>query len=76
MRKKSSGVWGAWENEYDTWYTPGNTTWQDHEYIASKQGVYQDVQVRLHVYLSAASGWVTSYTNIDDISIVARALVR
>lgn len=76
MRKKSGGVWGAWENEYDTGYTPSSTTWQDHEYIASKQGVYQDVQVRLHVYLSAASGWVTSYTNIDGISIVARALVR
>lgn len=76
MREKSGGVWGAWKSEYDTLYTPSNTTWQDHEYIASKQGVFENVQLRLRVYLSAASGWVTSYTNIDDVSIVARALVR
>ena len=84
IRYKESGTWSSWETEATTaWSSAGSTAWMEEEYVISKMGVYDDVDIRILVgtsaTLSATSSTdpgTTNYNNVDDVSMVARALVR
>ena len=73
-----SGSWGGWQVFHTTGWSSG-TTWKEEDVVIAKQGVYDDVQVRLRVQTRSRTGGAgpdAYFNNIDDVSIVARALVR
>jgi hypothetical protein len=78
-RIKAAGVWGAW-SVLEDFPIATTASWIEHDTVISKQGVYQDVQIRILINLITqnVAGQVSSvtYTNVHETSYVARALVR
>ena len=84
LRTLSGGTWSSWATEYDFGLnTSTGTAWATYETVVSKMGVYDSVQARLLVTINTYSAGTTTvdpgdtyYNNIDDVTLVARALVR
>lgn len=79
---------GAWSGyiplNTPTW-SGKNSSWLTEEFVVPKQGEYNDVQIDCYVSLADLSAFMdigsgtasdTWYSNVDDVSLVARALVR
>jgi len=73
-----SGSWGPWQNQHSSRWSD-STSWLEGDVVIAKQGVYDDVQVRMRVETrirGGGSGSDAYFNNFDDVSVVARALVR
>ena len=82
IRTKSSGTWSGWSTLATTAYAATPGTWATTEDVFSKMGSYDDVQVRIYMETASSSttspidGGNSTYNNVDDVSFVAKAVVR
>jgi hypothetical protein len=83
MRTKASGIWSGYVSLHDFGWSGTTPDWVEKEIIVSRQGAYEDAQVRLLVWTqtvvsgsSSNDPGSTTYNNIDDVSLIAKALVR
>ena len=81
MRTKTGGTWSGWSTLH-TWGYRDSTAWGQVNTVKNLHGVYEDVGLRLiadvdtrHSEGSSPTA-AASYQNIDDYSLVARAVVR
>ncbi|MBY6141116.1 phage tail protein [Leisingera daeponensis] len=79
-RIKSGGSWGTWITLYN-FPQATTTSWLDESVVVSKQGVFDDVQIRIVIsiisqHTTGSGATDATYTNVQETSYVARALVR
>ncbi|MEC8040604.1 MAG: phage tail protein [Pseudomonadota bacterium] len=80
-RRRAGTRWSGWSTLH-TFSSTTSTRWRSDDFVIPKQGVYDEVELRIVVnsYLgteqSGGNGGSASFTNFDEVSLVARALVR
>jgi len=83
---KVGGVWQGWAVVHTFPVSYGSSTsWLEDDIVLTKQGSFDNLQIAVQAVAQTAvnigdsgatSASDTYYNNIDDVSIVARALVR
>ncbi|WP_264213217.1 phage tail protein [Leisingera thetidis] len=79
--RTKNGSWSSWSDLHDFGTTGNNNSWTTANVVIPKHGDYDDVELRLKIYTNTDSypssdEGNSTWNNVDDTSLVARALVR
>lgn len=79
-RTKTDGVWASWVT-LEAFPKASSSTWTEYSTVLSKQGIYEDVRIKIQIDVSTSntiSGSVSTivYTNVHESSVIGKAVVR